>query len=318
MAERSPGKDTTTGHWEMMGIILKEPFPVFPDGFDTALIDKFERAVGRKVIGNKPASGTKIIDELGARQMKTGELIVYTSADSVFQVAAHKNVIPLEELYTICETARTLLTGPYRVNRVIARPFTGEPGTFVRTAERKDFSVDPPDLTVLDRLLDSGFEVHGVGKLDDIFGGRGFSDCRHVSSNAEGIIALEKKMEERFDGLLFANLVDFDMIYGHRNDVRGYAAALMEFDRAIPTYLNLLGNNELLFVTSDHGNDPTTPSTDHAREYVPLLACAGNRQEGTDLGTRETFADIGATIAQLFEMPSPNAGTSFLNVLMAS
>ena len=249
MAEQSPGKDSTTGHWEMMGIILSDPFPVFPQGFDRELIERFERAVGKKVIGNKPASGTRIIEELGDRQLRTGELIVYTSADSVFQIAAHERVISLEELYTICETARDMLKGDYLVNRVIARPYTGEPGNFVRTANRRDYSVEPPAETVLDRILKSGMQVQGIGKIDDIFGGRGFTECRHVASNAEGEMAITEMIRKRFDGLLFANLLDFDMKYGHRNDIRGYARALIEFDGAVPAYLDLLDDNEMLFIT---------------------------------------------------------------------
>lgn len=318
MAERSPGKDTMTGHWEMTGVVLSEPFPVFPNGFDEQLIRRFEKAVGRKVIGNKPASGTEIIEELGPRQLETGELIVYTSADSVFQVAAHESVVPVEELYGICEAARAVLTGPYRVGRVIARPFTGEPGEFVRTAGRKDFSVEPPSATLLDKVLDAGMEVQGVGKIDDIFGGRGFTECRHVASNAEGIRVIAEKMEQRFEGLLFANLVDFDMKYGHRNDIEGYARALMEFDETAPTYIDLLEDGELLFITGDHGNDPTMPGTDHAREYVPLLA-KGQRAgtgTGTDLGVRESFADVGETIAELLGLPALGAGKSFLGAVM--
>lgn len=311
LAERSPGKDSTTGHWEMMGIILSDPFPVFPDGFDSKLIERFERTVGRKVIGNKAASGTKIIEELGPRQLRTGELIVYTSADSVFQIAAHEKVIPLEELYAICQTARNMLRGDYLVNRVIARPYTGEPGAFVRTADRRDYSVEPPSETVLDRILRAGMRVQGVGKVDDIFGGRGFTDCRHVASNAECQIAITEMIRNRFDGLLFANLLDFDMQYGHRNDVIGYARALIEFDSIIPNYLDLLDHNEMLIITGDHGNDPTTPSTDHAREYVPLLVTTGGSREGIDLGVRETFADIGATISEFLDLPPLDVGSSF-------
>jgi phosphopentomutase len=315
MAERSPGKDTTTGHWEMMGVPLEEAFPVFPAGFPAELIEKFEKSAGRKVIGNKPASGTRIIDTLGPRQLETGEIIVYTSADSVFQIAAHKSVIPIEELYEICAVARAMLTGPFGVGRVIARPYTGRPGRFVRTAERKDFSLEPPAPTLLDMLLDSGMEVHGVGKLDDIFGGRGFTACRHVESNAEGITAIEHDLKQRYAGLLFANLVDFDMVYGHRNNPRGYAQALMEFDSAIPAYMDLLADNELFLISSDHGTDPTTPGTDHSREYVPLLAKKGRQAKGGNLGVRETFADIGATLAEFFGLTQFSTGTSFLEAI---
>ncbi len=314
MAERSPGKDSTTGHWEMMGVILSQPFPLFPHGFDEELIHRFEKAVGRKVIGNRPASGTEIIKELGPRQLETGELIVYTSADSVFQIAAHKSVVALEDLYRICETARAMLTGPCRVNRVIARPYVGEPGAFVRTPERRDYAVEPPGSTLLDRILQSGMQVRGVGKIDDLFGGRGFTECRHVASNAEGIEAIAEKMESRFDGLLFANLLDFDMKYGHRNDIEGYARALMEFDEAVPAYIDMLRDDELLFITADHGNDPTTPSTDHAREYVPLLA--KGRKAGSNLGVRETFADVGETIARFLGLPPLGVGEDFLEALV--
>jgi len=316
MAEQSPGKDSTTGHWEMMGIILSDPFPVFPHGFNRELIERFERAVGKKVIGNKPASGTRIIEELGDRQLRTGELIVYTSADSVFQIAAHERVVSLEELYAICETARDMLKGDYLVNRVIARPYTGEPGNFVRTANRKDYSVEPPAETVLDRILSSGMQVRGIGKIDDLFAGRGFTECRHVASNTEGEVAITELIRERFDGLLFANLLDFDVKYGHRNDIRGYARALIEFDKAVPAYLELLDDNEMLFITGDHGNDPTTPSTDHAREYVPLLVTTGHRKKGIDLGVRETFADVGATIAEFLGLPPLDVGNSFLSEII--
>lgn len=312
MNERSPGKDTTIGHWEMMGIVVSQPFPVFPTGFPADLIKKFEDATGRKVIGNKAASGTDIIQELGPRHLSTGELIVYTSADSVFQVAAHEDVVAQEELYRICEIARSLLVGPLEVNRVIARPFSGLPGHFLRTAGRKDFSVDPPSRTLLENILEAGMEVQGVGKLDNIFAGRGFTACRHVASNAEGIAAIEQTMRRRFDGLIFANLVDFDMKYGHRNDAEGYARALMEFDDAIPSYMGLLTCDELLIITGDHGNDPTTPSTDHSREYVPLLVKSARRKEGTNLGIRDTFADVGQTIASFLELPKLKVGKSFL------
>lgn len=314
MAERSPGKDSATGHWEMMGVVLSEPFPLFPNGFDEEFIERFEEAVGRKTIGNMPASGTEIIERLGARQIETGELIVYTSADSVFQIAAHTSVIPLDELYRICGVARDMLTGPLRVNRVIARPYAGEPGSFARTADRKDYTVEPPKPTLLDGILEAGMQVKGVGKIDDLFGGRGFTECRHVASNAEGIEAIAEKMGRPFDGLLFANLVDFDTKYGHRNDVAGYAAALAEFDAAIARFLEMLRPGEPLFITADHGTDPTTPGTDHSREHVPLLVVGAGR--GVDLGLRETFADVGATLAEFFGMQQPAVGRSFLDEVM--
>ena len=314
MAERSPGKDSATGHWEMMSVILSEPFPLFPNGFDGELIERFEKAVGRKVIGNRPASGTEIIKEFGPRQMRTGELIVYTSADSVFQIAAHTGVIPLEELYRICEIARAMLIGPNYVNRVIARPYTGSTGSFVRTADRKDYTVEPSEATLLDKILEADMEVQGVGKIDDLFGGRGFTKCRHVASNAETIEAVAEQMQRDFKGMLFANLIDFDMKYGHRNDAEGYARALIEFDSAIPRYINMLQSDDLLLITADHGNDPTTPSTDHAREYVPLLVKGKGR--GKDLGVRESFADVGETIAQFLGMPPVGIGQSFLEMIM--
>jgi phosphopentomutase len=313
MAERSPGKDSATGHWEMMGVILSEPFPLFPNGFDGELIERFEKTIGRKVIGNRPASGTEIIKELGPRQMRTGELIVYTSADSVFQIAAHTDVIPLEELYRICEIARAMLTGPNRANRVIARPYSGSPGSFVRTADRKDYAVEPSEATLLDIMLEADMEVQGVGKIDDLFGGRGFTKCRHVGSNAEAIEAIAEQLQREFEGMLFANLIDFDMQYGHRNDAEGYARALGEFDSAIPQYIDMLRPTDLLFITADHGNDPTTPSTDHAREYVPLLVMGKGR--GKNLGIRESFADVGETIAQYLGMPPLGIGQSFLEMI---
>jgi phosphopentomutase len=313
MSERSPGKDSAIGHWEMMGVILSEPFPLFPNGFDRELIERFEKAVGRKVVGNRSASGTEIIEELGPHQMRTGELIVYTSADSVFQIAANTGIIPLEELYRICEIARSMLTGPNCVNRVIARPYTGSPGSFVRTADRKDYAVEPSETTLLDKILEAGMEVRGVGKIDDLFGGRGFTECRHVASNAEGIEAVAEQMQRDFGGMLFANLIDFDMKYGHRNDAEGYARALVEFDSAIPRYVDMLQPDDLLFITADHGNDPTTPSTDHAREYVPLLVKGKGR--GKDLGVRESFADVGETIAQFLGIPPMGIGQSFLEMI---
>jgi len=312
MNERSPGKDTTIGHWEMMGIIIPQPFPVFPKGFPSDLIKNFEDAIGRKVIGNKPASGTEIIQELGPRHLRTGELIVYTSADSVFQVAAHEDVVSQKDLYRICQIARSLLVGPLEVNRVIARPFSGTPGRFFRTAGRKDFSVEPPSRTPLEDILAAEMEVQGVGKLDNIFAGRGFTACQHVGSNAEGIAVIEQIMRRNFNGLIFANLVDFDMKYGHRNDTIGYARALMEFDEAIPSYLEILAEDELLIITGDHGNDPTTPSTDHSREYVPLLVKGKYRKRGTNLGIRETFADVCQTIANFLKLPPLEVGKSFL------
>jgi phosphopentomutase len=305
----SPGKDTTTGHWEMAGIILEHPFPVYPNGFPPELIGEFEARIGRSTLGNKPASGTEIIQELGSEHIRTGDPIVYTSADSVFQVAAHESVIPLDELYRICEIAREMLRGPHEVGRVIARPFTGEPGAFVRTANRHDYAVPPPPGMLLDRLAEVGIPVCGIGKIADIFLGRGISRSLKTSNNADGMQKTFEAMREQDRGLIFVNLVDFDQQYGHRNDAKGYAAALEAVDRWLPSLE--LGDHDLLILTADHGCDPTTPSTDHSREYTPLLAFGHSVRPGVDLGTRRTLADIGQTVAENFGSRI-EAGTSFL------
>ncbi|HHV57803.1 MAG TPA: phosphopentomutase [Firmicutes bacterium] len=310
LAEQSAGKDTTTGHWELMGIILPRPFPVYPQGFPPALIARFEKAIGRRTLGNKPASGTAIIEELGAEHLATGWPIVYTSADSVFQVAAHEEVIPPEELYHICAVARRLLTGADAVARVIARPFVGRPGSFRRTANRRDFSLPPPAPTVLDQALAAGRRVLGVGKIGDIFAGRGLTECRHTTGNAAGLAATRAALEEGTWDLVFTNLVDFDMLYGHRNDAAGYARALEEMDRGLARVLAALGQEDVFFLTADHGCDPTTPSTDHSREYVPLLAY-GRTVRAVSLGTRTTFADLGATVADILGLAWEGPGTSF-------
>ncbi|WP_221040598.1 phosphopentomutase [Gelria sp. Kuro-4] len=310
LAEQSAGKDTTTGHWELMGIILPRPFPVYPQGFPPALIARFEKAIGRRTLGNKPASGTAIIEELGAEHLATGWPIVYTSADSVFQVAAHEEVIPPEELYHICAVARRLLTGADAVARVIARPFVGRPGSFRRTADRRDFSLPPPAPTVLDQALAAGRRVLGVGKIGDIFAGRGLTECRHTAGNAAGLAATRAALEEGTWDLVFTNLVDFDMLYGHRNDAAGYARALEEMDRGLGRVLAALGQEDVFFLTADHGCDPTTPSTDHSREYVPLLAY-GRTVRAVSLGTRTTFADLGATVADILGLAWEGPGTSF-------
>jgi phosphopentomutase len=295
--EVSAGKDTTTGHWEMMGIRLDDPFPVYPHGFPSEVIDPFQQAIGRRVLGNIPASGTEIIEALGAEHLATGRPIVYTSGDSVFQVATHLRVVPLEVLYAWCEIARALLTGPHRVGRVIARPFDGEPGAFVRRPERRDYSVPPPEPTVLDRLLDAGRAVHGIGKIQDIFDHRGLSQAVYSDSNEHGIDLTIQALTDGAADLVFTNLVDFDSKYGHRNDASGYAEAIERFDRRLPALLDALAGGVLL-LTGDHGCDPTTPSTDHTRERTPVLAsgCAGGPN---DLGTRSTFGDLGATVARL-------------------
>ena len=305
----SPGKDTTTGHWEMAGIILDQPFPTYPFGFPDELIAEFESAIGRKILGNKPASGTEIIEELGAEHMQTGFPIVYTSADSVFQVAAHEQILHLEELYRMCSIAREILQGPNRVGRVIARPFVGEPGHFVRTAGRHDYAVPPPPGMLLDRLAKQETPVYAIGKIADIFLQRGIAKSVTTKNNQDGMDQTEKAMQAQKDGLIFVNLVDFDQQYGHRNDVEGYAAALESVDAWLPNLK--LQKEDLLILTADHGCDPTTPSTDHSREYTPLLVYGNGVRPGVDLGTRATLADIGQSVAENFSTSIP-AGTSFL------
>nr|WP_190238872.1 phosphopentomutase [Pelotomaculum schinkii] len=310
MAELSPGKDTTTGHWELSGLILERPFPVYPDGFPPELIRAYEERIGRKVLGNKVASGTAIIEELGEQHMATGLPIVYTSADSVFQIAAHEEIIPLEELYRICRIARELLTGEHAVGRVIARPFTGGPGNFKRTMNRHDFSLKPPGQTVLNLLKNNGIPVIAIGKIRDIFDGEGITDSIPTKGNTDGMEQIINMLKSVTGGLIFANLVDFDMLYGHRNNPRGYAEALEELDLRLPELLKLLREEDVLIITADHGCDPTTPSTDHSREYVPLLVYGKTLRGGIDLGVRETFADVAATIADSFGLKY-SAGTSF-------
>jgi phosphopentomutase len=306
----SPGKDTTTGHWEMAGIHLDKPFPLFPNGFPPAVMREFERRVGRTAIGNKAASGTEIIKELGAEHMRTGSPIVYTSADSVFQIAAHEQVIPLAELYRMCEAAREILRGPYEVGRVIARPFEGSPGAFKRTPNRHDYAVPPPEGMLLDKLASRQVDVFGVGKIFDVFLGRGIN--RHVTtkSNADGMAKTLEAMSQLDRGLIFVNLVDFDQQYGHRNDVEGYAGALEEFDRWLPGFQAALRPDDLAILTADHGCDPTTPSTDHSREYTPLIVFGPHVKAGVDLGLRATLSDIGQTVAENYGT-SIEHGTSF-------
>ena len=310
----SPGKDTTTGHWEMAGIHLAKPFPLFPHGFPPEVMNEFEARIGRATLGNKAASGTEIIKELGEEHMRTGSPIVYTSADSVFQVAAHEEVIPLFELYKICETARDLLRGPYEVGRVIARPFTGSPGTFTRTSNRHDYAVPPPKGMLLDQLSERGIEVFSVGKIFDVFLGRGIREQDKTKSNADGMAKTLDAMESVERGLIFVNLVDFDQLYGHRNDVEGYARALEEVDGWLPALESKLKADDLAILTADHGCDPTTPSTDHSREYVPLLVYGKNARHGVNLGVRATLSDIGQTVAENFGTKIA-VGESFLNQL---
>jgi len=316
MAEKSAGKDSTIGHWEIAGIISKSPFPVYPDGFPVEIIDAFENAIGRKTLGNVAASGTEIIARLGDEHRRTGRPIVYTSADSVFQIAAHVEVIPLDQLYEYCRVARKMLTGKHNVSRVIARPFAGSSGDYRRTADRKDFSLEPPQKTMLDLLHESGLDVLTIGKVDDLFAGRGVTRAVHTKSNSEGIEAIIEYFPDRIErGLVFANLVDFDMLWGHRNDVQGFAAGLRQFDSRLPEILDRFGDDDLLIICADHGCDPTTASTDHSREYVPLIVYSSDLGNSGDLGTRETFADVAATILENFALPRAENGESFLGIL---
>lgn len=315
-ATHSPGKDTTTGHWEMAGVWLDQAFPVYPNGFPREVIDEFERQIGRATIGNKPASGTEIIKELGEEHVRTGKPIVYTSGDSVFQIATHEEVIPIDELYRMCEIARKLLDGPHRVGRVIARPFTGTPGHFVRTSRRHDYAVDPPRPMLLDVLEERSVPVFGVGKIHDIYNGRGVKDYVTTKNNIDGMEKLTAAVRERKRGLIFCNLVDFDMLYGHRKNVEGFAKSLEEFDRLLQHFLPVLSHSDLLMITADHGCDPDErwATTDHSREYVPILAYSPQRGAGVDLGVRDTLADMGQVIAENFGGAIPQ-GKSFLGNL---
>ena len=314
MREASPGKDTITGHWEIAGVVLPRPFQTYPNGFPPEVIDEFESRIGRGTLGNYAASGTVIIQQLGEEHVRTGFPIVYTSADSVFQIAMHEDVIPLDRQYEICEAARALLTGEHEVGRVICRPFTGEEGSFKRTEHRKDYPVSPPP-TVLDALNEAGRPVHAIGKIYEIFNGRGISTWDHTTNNAAHTIALLSAVQHSDASLIFANLEDFDMLYGHRNDPNGLAAALEAWDRALPALLNGLRPDDLFIITADHGNDPTTPSTDHSREHPFLLAYGPGLKAGVDLGTRVTFSDIAASIRAAFALPPGQNGTSFLHEL---
>lgn len=316
MAERSAGKDTTSGHWEISGVIVEKPFPVYPGGFPDEVIDEFERKTGRKILGNYAASGTRIIEELGREHIRTKRPIVYTSADSVFQIAAHEEIITVEELYNICRIARKIMKDEHAVGRVIARPFVGEPGNFTRTSRRKDFSLDPQGVTMLDALKSAGLKVKGVGKIEDIFNGRGLTDAVHTVNNMDSIDKTIESMAEEFEGLIFTNCVDFDMVYGHRNNVEGYANALMEFDSRVPDIIENMKNGDILIITADHGCDPTTESTDHSREYVPLIVTGEALKKSVNLGVRSTFADVAATILEYFEVADSTVGTSFLKDIL--
>jgi phosphopentomutase len=315
LVERSPGKDSTTGHWELMGVPLDRPLPTYPHGFPADLVARFEAAIGRGTLGNKPASGTAIIEELGAEHLRTGYPILYTSADSVFQLAAHEDVIPISELYRFCEIARGLLTGPDAVGRVIARPFTGTPGAFVRTTRRRDFSLPPPAPTLLDILKEHGRDVIGIGKIEDLFAERGLTASNHTATNVDAQAATLEQLDQAFSGLLFVNLVECDQNFGHRRNPQGYAESLRAFDAWLPTALERLGPGDALFITGDHGTDPTWRGTDHTRESVPLLAVGASIRPGVDLGARSSFADLGATLAEAFGLPPLAHGESFARAI---
>ncbi|WP_077621665.1 phosphopentomutase [Sediminibacillus massiliensis] len=313
MQEASSGKDTMTGHWEIMGLKIEQPFRTFPDGFPSELLNELEEKTGRKIIGNKPASGTEIIKELGEEHMETGSLIVYTSADSVLQIAAHEEVIPIEEQYRICEIARELtLDEKYMIGRVIARPFIGKPGAFERTANRHDYALKPFGRTVMNELKDEGFDVIALGKISDIYDGEGVTEAIRTVSNDDGMTKLVESMDKDFNGLNFLNLVDFDAKYGHRRDPQGYGEALEAFDARLPEVLEKLEEDDLLIITADHGNDPIHHGTDHTREYVPLLVYHNGMESGKELELRETFSDVGATISENFQVKMPEHGLSFL------
>ncbi|WP_411552346.1 phosphopentomutase [Paenibacillus lautus] len=316
MQEASNGKDTMTGHWEIMGLYIDTPFRVFPDGFPDELIQRIEEKTGRKVIGNKPASGTEIIEELGEEHVKTGALIIYTSADSVLQIAAHEDIVPLKELYEICEFCREItLEDPYMLGRIIARPFIGEVGSFKRTANRHDYALKPFGRTTMNEMKDAGLDVIALGKISDIYDGEGITKAVRTVSNMDGMDKMVQTLGESFKGLSFLNLVDFDAVYGHRRDPKGYGQALEDYDRRLPEVFEKMTENDLLIITADHGNDPTYKGTDHTREYVPLLVYSPRFAEGKELPLRKTFADIGATVADNFGVKLPEHGTSFLSDL---
>ncbi len=313
MAEASKGKDSVTGHWELMGIHSPVAMPTYPDGFPPDVLEEFTRRTGYEVIGNKAASGTEIIVELGEEHLRTGKLIVYTSADSVFQIAAHEGIVPIEELYRVCQIARDMLSGPHAVGRVIARPFEGEPGAFKRTPRRHDYPLLPPSPTVMMKLVDAGFDVAAVGKIDDLFGNTGISLNKHRTNNKDSIAAMLEFVQDTFKGLLLVNLIEYDMVYGHRNDPQGYAGALRDFDAALPVLRAAMRPTDVAMIVADHGVDPTTPSTDHSREYIPLLVFGEAVKPGVDLGVRKTFSDVGATIAEIFRLEQPEIGASFVS-----
>lgn len=315
-AEISQGKDTTTGHWEMAGIVVDKPFKTFPNGFPKDIIDEFEKQTGRKVVGNKPESGTVILDELGEHQIKTGDVIVYTSADSVFQIAAHEEVIPLEELYNMCKIARKIMSGDNAVARIIARPYIGnKKGNFERTSNRRDYSVDPFKTTVLDNIKGSGLDVIAIGKIEDIFNGKGITEAVHTKDNMDGVDKTLKYIKSNNRGLIYTNLVDFDSKYGHRRDPKGYKKAIEEFDARLPEIIEAMKEDDILIINSDHGNDPTYKGTDHTREYIPVLIYGDRIKKGVNLGVRSSFCDIGSTIADILGVEKTNCGESFKKYL---
>ncbi len=311
MTEKSNGKDTTIGHWEIAGIVSPSPLPTYPEGFPTEVIEEFEKLTGRKVLCNKPYSGTEVIKDYGKEHMDTGALIVYTSADSVFQIAAHEDIVPVEELYKICETARGMLKGKHGVGRVIARPFIGEPGSFTRTPRRHDFSLTPPAVTMMDALIDAGYSTYGVGTIYDIFAGKSIQHTVRTQNNADGMDKTLEYMKEDFSGLCFVNLVDTDMIFGHRRDIDGYANSVSETDAALQTVTDNMRDSDILMITADHGCDPGYKGTDHTREMVPLLVYGKEIKAGVDLGTRTSFADVAATILDIFGIKGKTEGASF-------
>lgn len=316
MAEVSKGKDTITGHWEMAGIQLEYPFPTYPEGFSKDILEKFEKLTGRGVLANCVASGTEIIKVYGEEHMKTGKLIVYTSADSVFQIAAHEEIVPLDELYKICRIARDILHGENMVGRVIARPFLGQPGSFARTTNRRDFSAEPTSDTILDKIKQKGLDVIAVGKIEDIFSKKGITEAEHTKSNMNGVDVTLDYIKKQNRGIIFTNLVDFDMLFGHRNNVDGYKQALEEFDKRLPEIMSAMRGDDMLIITADHGCDPTTPSTDHSREHVPLLLYGHNINSDVNLGTRKTFSDLASTIAEIFDIENVFPGESFLKAIL--
>jgi phosphopentomutase len=315
IAEMSDGKDTTIGHWEMIGVYSETPFPTYPNGFPDEILDEFSKRTGRGVLGNIPASGTEIIKQLGEEHINTGKFIVYTSADSVFQIAAHEEVVPINELYKACEIARDILKGQHAVARVIARPFIGEKDNYTRTANRRDFSLSPPIDTILDHMKNNKYDVIGVGKIEDIFNKKGITDAIHTKDNMDGVDQTINYMKEDNKGLIFTNLVEFDSKWGHRNDVEGYGNGLKDFDNRLVEIIDNMEETDVLFINADHGCDPTFPGTDHTREYIPFIAYGKSLKEGVNLGTRKTFADIGQTIADIFELPSLPVGESFLDMI---